>query len=61
VGADNHLGHPCDELLERLSDLPVYRTDEHGAVEVVSDGTQVWVETEDNGEIPARSTASPSP
>jgi competence protein ComEC len=46
VGADNRLGHPCEEVLERLGDLPVYRTDEHGAVEVVSDGTQVWVETE---------------
>lgn len=46
VGADNRFGHPCDEVLERLGDLPVYRTDEQGAVEVVSDGTQVWVETE---------------
>ena len=39
VGADNRFGHPCDEVLERLGDLPVYRTDEHGAVEIVSDGT----------------------
>ena len=46
VGADNHFGHPCAEVLERLSDLPVYRTDEQGAVEVISDGTRVWVEVE---------------
>ena len=26
--------------------LPVYRTDERGAVEVISDGARVWVETE---------------
>jgi competence protein ComEC len=46
VGADNRFGHPCDEVLERLEGLPVYRTDEQGAIEVVSDGTQMWVETE---------------
>jgi competence protein ComEC len=46
VGADNRFGHPCDEVLERLEGLPVYRTDEHGAVEVVSDGARVWVEVE---------------
>jgi competence protein ComEC len=64
VGADNDFGHPCDEVLERLTlalgrvpsrswgqvdgALPVYRTDEQGAVEVVSDGMQVWVEVEGN-------------
>jgi competence protein ComEC len=46
VGVDNHFGHPCDEVLERLGDIPVYRTDEQGAVEIVSDGAQVWVEVE---------------
>jgi competence protein ComEC len=46
VGADNRFGHPCDEVLERLGHLPVYRTDEHGAVEIVSDGTRMWVEAE---------------
>jgi competence protein ComEC len=46
VGADNHFGHPCDEVLERLGDLPVYRTDEQGAVEVISDGARVWVKAE---------------
>jgi competence protein ComEC len=46
VGADNDFGHPCAEVLERLRDLPVYRTDEHGTVEVITDGARVWVETE---------------
>ncbi len=46
VGAENRFGHPCAEVLERLAELPVYRTDEHGAVEIVSDGARVWVETE---------------
>jgi competence protein ComEC len=54
VGADNDFGHPCAEVLERLEHtlserdrgLPVYRTDEYGVVEVVTDGVQVWVKTE---------------
>jgi competence protein ComEC len=46
VGADNDFGHPCAGVLERLEEMTVYRTDEHGAVEVVTDGTQAWVETE---------------
>ena len=61
VGADNDFGHPCADVLERLElalspsatlgvnsegEWPVYRTDEQGTVEVITDGTQVWVETE---------------
>jgi competence protein ComEC len=46
VGAENRFGHPCAEVLERLGDLPTYRTDERGAIEIISDGTQVWIETE---------------
>ncbi len=45
VGADNKFGHPCEDVLDRLADLPVYRTDEHGAVELISDGVKMWVET----------------
>jgi competence protein ComEC len=53
VGADNDFGHPCAEVLERLEHalsegdrgLPVYRTDEYGVVDVVTDGVQVWVKT----------------
>jgi competence protein ComEC len=46
VGAENTFGHPCEEVLERLEGLPLYRTDQHGAVEVISDGTKLWVEVE---------------
>ena len=48
VGADNDFGHPCTEVLERLEGwaVPVYRTDEHGVVEFVTDGARVWVETQ---------------
>jgi competence protein ComEC len=54
VGADNDFGHPCAEVLERLAltlgevegRVPVYRTDEQGVVEVITDGVQMWVETE---------------
>ena len=51
VGEDNDFGHPCQEVLDRLEvhlggDEAIYRTDQHGTVEVVSDGTRVWVETE---------------
>jgi hypothetical protein len=33
-------------LSEVEGGLPVYRTDEQGVMEVISDGGQVWVETE---------------
>jgi competence protein ComEC len=46
VGAENTFGHPCDEVLERLSDVPTYRTDEQGVVEIISDGARVWVEVQ---------------
>ncbi len=46
VGAENRFGHPCAEVLERLADLPIYRTDQQGVIEVVSDGARVWVETD---------------
>ena len=46
VGAENDFGHPCAEVLELLGALPVYRTDEQGVVEIITDGAQVWVKTE---------------
>jgi len=33
------------QRLER-SGAPFYRTDERGVIEIVSDGTRLWVETE---------------
>ena len=32
VGADNKFGHPRSEVLERLGDIPIWRTDRNGAV-----------------------------
>lgn len=32
VGADNKFGHPRDEVLTRLGDIPIWRTDEKGAI-----------------------------
>jgi len=51
VGEENDFGHPCQEVVDRLElslggDAPIYRTDQHGTIEVVSDGVTVWVETE---------------
>ncbi len=49
VGADNRLGLPSQETLERLTQLSgvdVLRTDEHGTIEFVTDGRKLWVDTE---------------
>ncbi|MFQ5855230.1 MAG: DNA internalization-related competence protein ComEC/Rec2 [Anaerolineae bacterium] len=48
VGADNRFGHPSDEVLARVAQegIPIYRTDEHGDVEFISDGRRLWVRTE---------------
>jgi competence protein ComEC len=42
VGANNKFGHPAQEVLDRLKNMPVWRTDEDGAVKFsyVKDG---WV------------------
>jgi competence protein ComEC len=54
VGADNDFRHPCDGVLARLTEVVgdanreplVFRTDRDGSVEVVTDGTQLWINTE---------------
>ena len=50
VGADNRFGHPSPQVLERLEDLIeegcILRTDERGAIEVVTDGEGVWINTD---------------
>jgi competence protein ComEC len=47
VGADNPFGHPSPEVVERLIDRlgedNVYRTDEDGTVELITDGKRLWV------------------
>ncbi|MHA2380675.1 MAG: ComEC/Rec2 family competence protein, partial [Candidatus Thorarchaeota archaeon] len=47
VGADNSFGHPSPEVRERLVDRlgedSVYRTDENGTIELITDGERLWV------------------
>ncbi len=46
VGAENRFGHPGEFTLEKLQDVDTYRTDQHGNVEVVTDGESYWVSGE---------------
>jgi competence protein ComEC len=50
VGADNPFGHPHPDVLERLVDRlgedNVYRTDEDGTIEFITDGERLWVQTD---------------
>jgi competence protein ComEC len=50
VGADNPFGHPSPEVLERLIDRlgegNVYRTDEDGTIEFITDGERLWVKAD---------------
>ena len=46
VGAENRYGHPADETLRELAGWPVLRTDVHGRIMIVSDGTSIIVRAE---------------
>jgi competence protein ComEC len=46
VGEDNAFGHPSEQVLQRLDDTLVYRTDQNGRVSIASDGRELWIETE---------------
>jgi competence protein ComEC len=50
VGKDNDYGHPdptvLARLIEKLGGANVYRTDEDGTVEFITDGERLWVRTE---------------
>ncbi len=46
VGAENSFRHPSAEVLERLDDMLVYRTDQNGRVAITSDGRRLWIDTE---------------
>ncbi len=51
VGADNPFGHPSPEVMERLiyrvGEDNVYRTDENGTIEFITDGERLWLRTEE--------------
>ncbi len=48
VGIDNKFGHPSPEVMARLEDRvgseSIYRTDEQGTIEFITDGQRLWVE-----------------
>ncbi len=48
VGENNTFGHPRNEVLARLEAIVgkdnIYRTDENGTVEFITDGSRLWVE-----------------
>jgi competence protein ComEC len=46
VGADNTFGHPSPEVVGRLSATHLYRTDQQGTIELITDGKRLWVKAE---------------
>ena len=50
VGADNRFGHPTPEVMERLEEKlgleNIFRTDEQGTIEFITDGKRLWVKVE---------------
>ncbi|MDO8574052.1 MAG: MBL fold metallo-hydrolase, partial [bacterium] len=42
---ENRYGHPTSEVLDRLSEMKVFRTDEDGTIKVVADGTKLQIYT----------------
>lgn len=44
----NRTNYPASAVLARLRDAALYRTDQHGTIELVSDGASVQVKTERN-------------
>lgn len=49
VGENNRFGHPAPQTMKILKDkeMKILRTDKDGSVEIISDGKNWWVETED--------------
>jgi competence protein ComEC len=49
VGKDNRFGHPSSDVMERLEERlgtgNIYRTDEQGTIEFITDGERLWVRT----------------
>ncbi len=46
VGAADINGLPDSEVLETLTDFELLRTDQHGWIEITTDGTRMWVNAE---------------
>jgi len=46
VAAADENGMPDSEVLETLNGFSLLRTDENGWIEIITDGTQMWVDVE---------------
>ena len=46
VGASNSFGHPTADVLDRLDDDLVLRTDLHGDITIETDGELIWIRTQ---------------
>jgi competence protein ComEC len=46
VGAENRFGHPDSEVLARLQEMLIYRTDQSGSIEFITNGEYLRVQTE---------------
>jgi len=46
VGADNPFGHPSLGVVGRLSSAHLYRTDQQGTIELITNGKRLWVKRE---------------
>ncbi len=64
VSADNLLGLPSQSALDAAGGRTLLRTDANGWIEISSDGSSVWVETQRGGPAPTPTpgaSASPTP
>ena len=59
AGLDNRYGHPTAETLAALHDVPTYRTDRDGTIEVSFDGSRLMVHPHANGLPPPRPQGIP--
>ena len=50
-GLDNKYGHPHKETLEKLEGTQVYRTDIEGTIEIVTDGTEYLIKSQNEQTI----------
>ncbi len=48
AGADNHFGHPAEEVLERVADRQIFSTAELGNLKFISDGKKWEIKSEKN-------------
>jgi beta-lactamase superfamily II metal-dependent hydrolase len=46
VGAENSYGHPTQEVLDVLAGRMIFRNDKDGRIHFATDGSEIWVETE---------------